>query len=53
MGLLRTELLLDDLENLLLVEFLGKTLDRGQGLTTISLCKLVRISVSSVAGEAA
>lgn len=34
-----TELLLDDLEDLLLVEFLGKTLDRGQGLTAIALCE--------------
>ncbi len=32
-----TELLLDDLENLLLVEFLGKTLDGCQSLTTIAL----------------
>jgi len=31
------ELLLDDLENLLLVEFLGKTLDGCQSLTTIAL----------------
>lgn len=33
-----TELLLDNLENLLLVEFLGETLDSGQSLTTIALC---------------
>lgn len=33
-----TELLLDNLQNLLLIEFLGKTLDRGQGLATIALC---------------
>ena len=32
-----TELLLDNLQNLLLIEFLGKTLDRGQGLATIAL----------------
>lgn len=32
-----TELLLDDLENLLLVEFLGKTLNSRQSLTTIAL----------------
>lgn len=39
-----TELLLDDLEDLLLVEFLGKTLDRGQGLTAIALCEKRRVS---------
>ena len=33
----RTELLLDDLEDLLLVEFLGEALNGGQGLTTIAL----------------
>lgn len=32
-----TELLLDDLQNLLLVKLLGETLDSGQSLTTISL----------------
>ena len=32
-----TELLLDNLQNLLLIEFLGKPLDRGQGLATIAL----------------
>ena len=32
-----TELLLDHLEYLLLVEFLGQTLDSGQSLTTIAL----------------
>lgn len=36
----RTELFLDDLEDLLLVEFLGETLDSRQGLTTIALCWL-------------
>ena len=35
----RTELLLDDFEDLLLIKFLGKTLDSRQGLTTITLCK--------------
>jgi hypothetical protein len=33
----RTELLLDDLENLLLVELFGQALDSCQSLTTISL----------------
>lgn len=33
-----TKLLLDDLENLLLVELLRKTLNSGQSLTTIALC---------------
>jgi hypothetical protein len=33
-----TEFLLDDLEDLLLVEFLGQTLDSRQSLTTIALC---------------
>ena len=36
MSTARTELLLDDLENLLLVELLGKALDGGQSLTTIA-----------------
>ena len=31
-----TELLLDHLEDLLLVEFLGQSLNSGQGLTTIA-----------------
>jgi hypothetical protein len=33
-----TELLLDDLEDLLLIEFLREALDSSQSLTTISLC---------------
>jgi len=32
-----TEFLLDDLEDLLLIKFLGETLDSRQSLTTISL----------------
>jgi len=36
-GAIASKLLLDDLENLLLVKFLGKTLDSRQSLTTISL----------------
>lgn len=36
-----TELLLDDLKNLLLVKFLGETLNSGQSLTSITLCKHV------------
>jgi hypothetical protein len=35
----RTELLLDDLENFLLVEFLRKTLNSRQSLTPITLCE--------------
>ena len=34
----RTELLLDDLKNLLVVELLRQTLNSGQGFTSISLC---------------
>lgn len=34
-----TELLLDDLQNLLLVKLLGKTLNSSQSLTTIALCE--------------
>ena len=37
---IRTELLLDDLENLLLVKLLWKTLNSGQSLTTIALCSI-------------
>jgi len=37
-GAIASELLLNDLQNLLLVELLGETLDSGQSLTTISLC---------------
>lgn len=33
-----TEFLLDDLENLLLVELLGQTLNSGQSLATIAFC---------------
>jgi len=36
-GAIASELLLDDLEDLLLIEFLRKTLDSGQSLTTIAL----------------
>jgi hypothetical protein len=36
-GAIASELLLDHLENLLLVELLGKTLDSGQGLATVTL----------------
>ena len=32
-----TKLLLDDLKNLLLVKFLGETLNSGQSLTSITL----------------
>ena len=35
----RTELLLDNLQNLLLVKLLGETLDGSQGLSSISLCE--------------
>ena len=37
-GAIASELLLDHLEDLLLVKFLGQALDRGQRLTTIALC---------------
>lgn len=36
-GAIAGELLLDDLEDLLLVELLGETLDSGQGLATVAL----------------
>lgn len=36
-GTIAGELLLDHLEDLLLIEFLGETLDCGQSLTTIAL----------------
>ena len=36
-----TELLLDDLENLLLVELLWQALNSSQGFTTIALCGVV------------
>jgi len=36
-GAIASKLLLDDLEDLLLIEFLWKTLDSGQSLTTIAL----------------
>jgi len=36
-GAIASELLLDDLEDLFLIEFLWKTLDSGQSLTTIAL----------------
>ena len=42
---LHTELLLDNLENLLLVEFLRETLDSGQSLATIALCDMNRVSM--------
>jgi hypothetical protein len=37
-GAIAGELLLDHFEDLLLVEFLGQALDRGQGFATIALC---------------
>ena len=40
-----TELFLDDLEYLLLIELLGKTLNSSQGFTTIALCR--NLSASS------
>jgi len=36
-GAIASEFLLDDLEDFLLVEFLGQALDSGQGLSTIAL----------------
>jgi hypothetical protein len=38
-GAIAGELLLDHLEDLFLVEFLGQALDRGQGFATIALCE--------------
>lgn len=37
-GAIASELLLDHLEDLLLVELLGETLDSRQGLATVALC---------------
>lgn len=37
-GAIASELLLDHLEDLLLVELLGQTLDSSQGLATVALC---------------
>lgn len=45
----RTKLLLDDLENFLLVKFLWKTLNGGQSLATITLCR--QVSEESLGGE--
>ena len=42
---MHTKLLLDDLENLLLIEFLRQTLDGGQGFTSISLCSGTCVSM--------
>ena len=39
-----TKLLLDNLKDLLLIKFFGKTLDSGQSLTTITLCDHKQIS---------
>ena len=39
LGMRHTELLLNDLQNLLLVKLLGETLDGSQGLSSISLCE--------------
>jgi len=39
-GAIAGELLLDDLEDLLLVELLGETLDCSQGLASIALCDM-------------
>lgn len=39
-----TELLLDDLEDLLLIEFFGETLDSRQSLSTISLYRMFSVS---------
>lgn len=46
----RTELLLDDLENFLLVKFLWETLDGGQSLATITLCD-EHVSIRVIGGK--
>ena len=46
-GAIASELLLDDLEDLLLVELLGQALDGGQSLATITLCT-VRVSFGNL-----
>lgn len=43
-GAIASELLLDHLEDLLLVELLGETLDSGQGLATVALWLCVSVS---------
>jgi hypothetical protein len=52
-GAKHTEFLLDDLEDLLLVELLGQTLHRGQGLPSIPLLNAdmyVVLSLDGIAG---
>jgi hypothetical protein len=44
-GAIAGEFLLDDLEDLLLVELLGQTLDCSQGFATIALCEGERVIV--------
>ena len=44
-GAIASELLLDDLEDLLLIELLWEALDGGQGFATIALCEDVSVSV--------
>jgi len=50
-GAIASEFLLDDLENLLLIKFLGKTLDCRQSLTTIALCSLQSACLSRKCGS--
>ena len=38
-----TELLFDDLEDLLLIKLLGQSLNSGQGLTTIAFCSMCHV----------
>lgn len=42
-----TKLLLDHLQDLFLIELLGKSLDRGQGLTTIAFCRTTLAHISA------
>ena len=43
-GAIASKGLLDDLENLLLVELLGESLNSGQGLASIALCGVAVVS---------
>lgn len=43
-GAIASKGLLDDLENLLLIELLGESLNGGQGLASIALCRREKLS---------
>ena len=49
-GAIAGKLLLDHFENLLLVEFLGQSLDCGQGFAAIALCDVLACETRQVEG---